>query len=111
MPKAMQLFFYCAGLAFLFVASLRSYRAHQQWKALASNQGKRYKMSPMESLEAGLYNLGWFVSWSLALSEWWLRAALGALSLIIIFVHLRQGSFSSSDASVSDEASTLHLHS
>ena len=108
-PKAVQLFFFCAGFVFLIADMLRSRAARQRWKLQTSNKGKRYKMSKQERIKFRLYNLGWVISWALGGWNWWMRAAFGALSLVAVVGLLHQIDFRSEDAPAYDEASTLHL--
>ncbi len=109
--KALELFFFCAGIAFLIAGAFRSRAARHRWKARASNLQKRYKMSSHERIEFGLCNLGWTISWALASWDWWMRAAFGAISLVGIVALLYQTDFRREDAPMYDEASTLHLRS
>ena len=111
MPKAVEIFFFCAGLVFLIVGTVRSRAARQRWKANSSLRDKRFKMSDRKRLEFSLFNLGWLISWALGASAWWMRAAFGILGLLSVIKFLYQIDFGAEDTPEYDQASTLHLKS
>ncbi|HEY2461142.1 MAG TPA: hypothetical protein VGI16_10045 [Candidatus Acidoferrum sp.] len=110
MPKILELVFFMAGGVLMLAGLYTVHRARNQWESANGRAArKRFKMSPEIRLQTALYQMGWCVCWSVAFSEWWLRATYATLCLGIVMVQLYVYDRRVSETPAFDEESVLRI--
>jgi hypothetical protein len=110
MPKAVQLFFFVAGLFLILVDWFRIRALRREWKdRQATNRQGRFKLSATQQIESNLYWLGWMVCWTVWFPGWWMRASFAGLALVMIAGLLYRNNLRAPDTSPFDPGSVLDL--
>jgi hypothetical protein len=110
MPKALELFFFVAGLFLILVDSFRIRAFRQEWRREAGDNRKaRFKLSRTQRIESSLYYLGWLICWTVGFPSWWVRALSAVLALVVIAGLLYRNNLRAPDTPPYDAESMLHL--
>jgi len=112
MPKALELFFFVAGLFLVCVDSFRTMALRREWRRQAGgNRRGRFKLSASQQIESNLYSLGWMICWAVGFPDWWMRAAFAGLALVVIAGLLYRDNLKAPDTPPYDAGSVLDLKS
>jgi hypothetical protein len=110
MPKALELFFFVAGLFLLLVDAFRTMAFRREWRRQRDdNRVGRFKLSPTQQIESNLYVLGWMICWTVGFPDWWMRASFAGLALGVTAGLLYRNNLKAPDAPPYDEGSVLGL--
>ncbi len=110
MPKALELFFFVAGLFLILVDSFRTMAFRREWRRQAGdNRQGRFKLSATQQIESNLYCLGWMICWTVGFPGWWMRASFAGLALVVVGALLYPYNLKAPDTPPHDVGSMLHL--
>ncbi len=110
MPKALELFFFVAGLFLLLVDSTRTMAFRREWRRqTGDNRQGRFKLSVSQQIESNLYWLGWMICWAVGFPGWWMRASFAGLALVVVAALLYRYNLKAPDTPPYDAGSVLDL--